>query len=77
MAQEPIPTDPKEPSQTNSYLRYSGFAFQLLGGIGLAGWAGYRLDKYLSFRFPIFTLLFVMMVFAGMLYQMYRKINQE
>ncbi len=77
MDQDPTPTEPKGPQQTNSYLKYSSFAFQLLGGIGLAGWAGYRIDKYLDFKFPLFTLSFVMFVFGGMLYQMYKKLNQE
>jgi hypothetical protein len=75
MPQTPAPTDPKQPS--NSYLRFGGFAFQLLGGIGVAGWLGHQIDRYFSFEFPAFMLLFIMIVFSGMLYQMYRKLNQE
>ena len=77
METDRTPTGQKEPSRTNSYIKYSGFAFQLLGGIGLAAWAGYRLDKYVDFKFPIFTLSFVMLVFGGMLYLMYKKLKQE
>lgn len=77
MEQDPTPTGPKEQRPYNSYVRYSGFAFQLLGGIGLSGWAGYKLDQYLGLKFPAFLLSFVLLAFAGMLYQMYRKLNQE
>lgn len=77
MEQEPMPTGPKEQPPDNSYLRYSGFAFQLLGGMGLSGWAGYKLDLYLGLKFPVFLLSFVLLVFAGMIYQMYRKLKQE
>jgi hypothetical protein len=74
MEQEHTPTGQKP---SNSYLRYSNFALQLFAGIGLAGWAGYRLDLYLALNFPVFLLSFVLLVFAGMLYQMYKKINKE
>lgn len=73
--QTPQPTDPKPPY--NSFLRFSGFAFQLLGGIGIAGWLGYELDKYFALSFPACMLLFIVITFSGMLYQMYRKLNEE
>ena len=66
---------PSGQKPTDSFLKYSGFAFQLFGGIGLAGWAGDRLDKFLSLRFPVFLLSFVFIVFGGMMYQMYQKIK--
>ncbi len=75
MEQEHTPTGPKGPS--NSFLKYSGFGIQLLGGIGLAGWLGYRLDLYLNLNFPVFLLSFVLLVFSGMLYQMYKQLNRE
>ena len=71
----PTPTDPKPPY--NSFLRYSGFAFQLLGGIGIAGWLGHRLDQYIGIAFPACMLSFMVLTLSGMLYQMYRKLNQE
>ncbi len=77
MGQERTPTGPKAPGPSNSFLKYSSFGIQLLGGIGLAGWAGYRLDLYLELKFPVFLLSFALLVFAGMTYQMYKQINQE
>lgn len=71
----PAPSDPKRPS--NPYLRYSGLAFQLLGGIGVAGWLGYLLDGYLGMSFPLFMLAFIVMTLTGMLYQIHRKFNEE
>jgi F0F1-type ATP synthase assembly protein I len=71
----PTPTGQKPPY--NAFLKYSGFAFQLLGGIGLAGWLGYLLDQYLALSFPVFMLLFIVIALAGMLYQMSRKLNEE
>ena len=74
MEQDRTPTEPKP---SDSYLKYSGFALQLFGGIGLAAWVGYRLDSYLGLTFPAFLLSFVLIVFAGMLYLIYKRLNKE
>ena len=75
MPQPDTPIDPKQPS--NAYLRFGGFAFQLLGGIGMTGWLGHKLDQYMNFGFPVFMLLFIFLTLAGMLYQMYKTLNRE
>lgn len=67
---------PKKQSQFNTYLNYSGLALQLLVTIGVFGWLGYLLDRYLSLRFPVFMLVFVVVSFSGMLYQIYRSLNR-
>jgi hypothetical protein len=77
MDPEPTPTGPKEPRQVNSYLRFGSFAFQLLAGIGFAGWLGYKLDQRLAFKFPVFLLLFSFAVFGGMLYQAYKNLRKD
>ena len=74
MEQQRTPTGPKP---SNSYLRYSNFALQLFGGIGLAGWLGYKLDKYLALGFPAFLLSFVLIVFTGMIYMVYKNLKKN
>ncbi len=74
MEQERTPTG-RKPSDT--YIRYSSFAAQLLGGIGIAGYAGYRLDRYLQLKFPAFLLTFVLVTFIGILYQTSKNLNKE
>ena len=65
-----------KPNPSN-YLKYSNLAIQLLLGIGLAGWLGYKLDQYLSIKFPAFMLTFGFLAFGGMLYQIYRSLNKD
>lgn len=60
---------------TNTYLKWSGLAFQLLGGIGLFGWLGYRLDQYLHLNFPVFMLVFGFLVFGAIMYQVYKSVK--
>ena len=52
--------NPKQ-SQLNEYLKYTGLAFQMLGAIGLAVWAGWELDQYLGLRFPVFLIVLSLM----------------
>lgn len=66
----------KQKLSNNNFLKYSGLGIQLLAGIGLAAWLGYKLDEYLQLKFPAFLLTFVMLTFGGMMYQLYRSINK-
>jgi F0F1-type ATP synthase assembly protein I len=70
-------SDPKKSSPTDSYLKYSSLALQLLATIGLFGWLGHKLDQYLNLQFPVFLLTFGLIAFAGMLYQIYRSIDKS
>jgi F0F1-type ATP synthase assembly protein I len=71
----PEPSPSKKSSQYNTYLKYSGLAFQLFASIGVLGWLGYLLDKRFN-SLPLFTLLFGLLAFGGMMYQVYRSINK-
>lgn len=51
-----IPSNPKQ--QLNNYGHYSGMAIQMVVIIVGGVFGGHYLDKYLSFKFPIFTLIF-------------------
>jgi F0F1-type ATP synthase assembly protein I len=68
---------PERQNPSKAYLKYSNLALQLFIGIGLAGWLGYLLDKYLKFTFPVFMLTFGLVVFVGMMYQLYRSLNKD
>jgi hypothetical protein len=75
--QEPSDSQKRKPSDSNTYLKYSSLAIQLLVTIGVFGWLGYRLDQWLELRFPAFMLLFGFGAFAGMMFQIYRSINRD
>ncbi len=71
------PSAPKKPNPYNTYLKYSSLAIQMVVVIGLFGWLGYKLDHYLEFQFPVFLLTFIMLAFAGMVYQLYRSLDKS
>lgn len=72
---EPEASDPKRP-EPNAYLKYSSLAFQLFATIGIAGWLGYKLDNYLSLSFPVFLISFVILSFGGMMYRVFKQLNE-
>lgn len=72
---DPLPEQKPKPS--NSYLKYSSLALQLLVTIGLFAWLGYLLDGWLKLKYPIFLIVFVFMAFAGMMYQLYKSIDKS
>lgn len=76
MGTEPAPTEPSRQKPSDSWLKYSTLAIQLLATIALFGWLGYKLDHYLGFTFPFFMLLFGLLAFAGMMYQLYRSLGR-
>lgn len=64
-------------TSSNSYLKYSSLAIQLLAAMFFMGWLGYLLDNYLALKFPIFMLLFGFSAFGGMMYQIYRSVKKD
>jgi F0F1-type ATP synthase assembly protein I len=74
MSAQEEPSDKNKP--VNAYMKYSGLAFQLLASIGIFGWLGYKLDRYLSLGFPAFMLLFGFLAFGAMLYKTYKSLNE-
>ncbi len=49
---------------------------QLLLVIGASCWAGLKIDQYFNFQFPVFLLLLMLLSFGGMLYKIYRSLNE-
>jgi hypothetical protein len=67
--------DKKKP--VNNFLRFSGLGLQMMVSIGLGAWLGMKLDQYLQLKFPVFLLTFVFAIFGGLMYQLYRSLNNK
>ena len=63
--------------QFNSYVKYSGLAFQMIITCGLATWAGYRIDQYFDFKFPGFTLGFLLISLIGIIYWLIISVTKD
>jgi hypothetical protein len=67
----------KKQKQSNTYLKYSGLAIQLLAAIAIFGYLGHSVDQWLELKFPAFMLLLGFLAFGGMMVQLYRSINKD
>jgi len=62
------PPKKKLPEDSNAYMRYATMGTQMLVIIGLGVFGGYKLDKWLEFKVPIFTLLLSLLSVAAAIY---------
>lgn len=75
---KPIETPQQQKqNQLNSYLRYSGLAFQMMAVIGLAVWGGMKLDAWLNMRFPVFLVTLTLMSVAATLVITIKSLPKE
>jgi len=44
--------------------------------IGVSSWIGLKIDGYLGFKFPVFLLTLMLLSFGGMMYKLYRSLNE-
>lgn len=57
-----------QPEDRNAYMRYATMGTQMLVVIGLGVFAGFKLDKYLGLKIPIFTLVLSLLSVAAAIY---------
>ena len=58
MDQPSLPENRKQiQNRNNAYARYSSFAVQMIAIIAAGTYGGLRLDKYLGWKFPLFTVV--------------------
>ncbi|WP_247231911.1 AtpZ/AtpI family protein [Telluribacter sp. SYSU D00476] len=76
-------SDPKQDNldktrhRTNSYVRYSGLAFQMLGTILVFTYAGYKLDEWQQNKVPVWTLILSLLSIGGSLYMFIRGLPKN
>jgi F0F1-type ATP synthase assembly protein I len=61
----------------NTFLKYSGLGLQMMVSIGIGAWLGLKLDRYFELKFPVFLLMFVFLIFGGLMFQLYRSLNKD
>ena len=70
-----MPMSKKKPA--NDFIKYSSMAFQM--GIIILGstYGGVRLDKYLQWKFPVFTVVFAISSVGIALYQVLKGLTKS
>jgi F0F1-type ATP synthase assembly protein I len=64
----------KEPKKKlDDFIRYSNLAFEMMAIMGIGTWAGWLIDGWLKFEFPIFLLTFMVLSVIGAIYYAIRR----
>ncbi|MBK7650556.1 MAG: AtpZ/AtpI family protein [Flammeovirgaceae bacterium] len=63
--------------QPTSLLKYSSLGVQMVVTLGVGAWLGQKLDHYFNFKFPVFLITFVFLLFGGLMVQLYRTLNKD
>ena len=58
-------------------MRYAGLGMQLFVSLGLAVFAGYKIDKWLAVRFPIFVWVLPLIVLFLLIYKLIRETSKR
>ena len=79
-----MPLDPfdekevkKSSQRAQNYMRYSALGFQMMGIILLGVYGGYSLDKYLTWEFPLFTLILSLLSIAVAMYFLFKETGKK
>jgi len=64
----PSPAE-KDPAE---WQRYAGMTIRFLVSIGLSVWMGFKLDKWLDWRIPVFIWLLPLLVITGLIISIIR-----
>jgi len=72
------PTKPRNPSNPyKAYIKYSGLAFQMMAIIGICTWIGIRIDGFFSLKFPLFTILMLIISLVGVIYWLIQSVSND
>lgn len=63
----------KKSTPTNDLMRYAGLGSQILVSLGLAVFAGYKIDKWLKIPLPLLVWLLPLIVLIVMIYKLIKE----
>ncbi|MHB1920980.1 MAG: AtpZ/AtpI family protein [Chitinophagaceae bacterium] len=72
---KPFPSSRKKVPK--NFIQYTGLAFQMLAGIGIATWGGYQLDKRWKLSFPLWVIILPLAALAVILWKIIQETKSD
>jgi len=63
----------KPKKKVDDFIKYSSLTFEMLVIMGAGTFAGVKIDHWLDFKFPLFTLVLMILSVVGAIYYAIRK----
>lgn len=67
----------REQDSIKPYLRYSGLAFQMIGAMVIAAYAGMKLDDYFKTENPWFTICLLLLAVVASMVLVIMSLNKK
>ncbi|NJN25996.1 MAG: AtpZ/AtpI family protein [Cyclobacteriaceae bacterium] len=74
---KPKSQPPRKQKPINEYVKYSGLAFQMAALILLGYWLGGKLDKWLEFTIPVFTIILILLFLSVSFYSLIKSLPKD
>ena len=68
---------PRQTNASNDLLRYAGLGAQILVSIGLAVFAGLKLDQWIGLSFPLLVWLLPLVVVSLMIIKLIKETSRK
>lgn len=65
------------PNNKSLLLKYAGLTGQILVSLGIAVFAGYKIDGWLNFTAPILVLVLPLLVIIGLIYRVIKDTSKK
>ena len=62
--------------QSQNTMRFAGLATQWMVTLLIAVWGGYKIDKWLGWKFPVFLILLALSALAFSFWQLINELNK-
>lgn len=63
----------QRPAPTSDLMRYAGLGSQILVSLGIAVFAGYKIDRWLKMPLPLLVWLLPLIVLIGIIYKLIKE----
>jgi branched-subunit amino acid permease len=67
----------RKQTNTNDLMRYAGLGAQFFVSLGLAVFAGYKIDKWIHISIPLLVWLFPFIVLCVMIYNLIKETSKR
>jgi hypothetical protein len=67
----------KQNNSRSDLMKYAGLGMQIFVSLGLAVFAGFRLDKWINMQFPVFVWVLPLIVLFLMIFKLIRETSKR
>ena len=71
------PGKPEDKKKFDSYIRYSDLGFEMAIITGTGTFTGYQIDNWLNCKYPVFTIILLVLSSAGAVFYTIRNLLKK